>query len=176
MDRSVPSFSDHLGVATEQPVLLELYAHWDELRGQRRFPRRQDLDPATMLGILGNLMVIAVECPTPGERPVFRYRLIGTSVTFAAGYDLTGSSFDDLPDPEFRDYCQALFEHAIRLAKPLSAAGQRWIAGEAWEFDSILLPLSEDGRTIDAFLAALVYPPDWNRGRQPQPSWNWHQN
>lgn len=176
MDRPVPSFGDHLGVVTAQPMLLELYAHWDELRGQRRFPRRQDLDPATMLGILGNLMVIAVERPASGERPVFRYRLIGTSVTFAAGYDLTGSSFDDLPDPEFRDFCQALFEHAVRLARPLSAAGRRWIAGEEWAFDSILLPLSEDGLGVDAFLAALVYPLDCNRGRQPQPSWNWHQD
>lgn len=162
------------GVTTEQPVLLEIYAHWEELRGGRRFPRRQDLDPAAMLGILGSLMVIAVERPAADGPTVFRYRLIGTDVTFSAGYDLTGASFQDLPDPEFRDFCQALFERALDLAEPVSAAGHRWIAGERWAFDSILLPLSEDDRHIDAFLAALVYPAAWNRGLRPQPSWNWH--
>lgn len=174
MGHSSSTFDGHPGVTTSEPVLLELYAHWEELRGERRFPSRRDLDPAAMRGILGNLMVIAVEGTPDGGRPVFRYRLIGTDVTFAAGYDLTGSSFQDLPDPEFRDFCQALFEHALRFARPLSATGRRWIAGERWAFDSILLPLSEDGERVDAFLAALVYPKEANQGRRPQPSWNWH--
>lgn len=165
-------------VTSEHPVLLALHRHWDALRGGRRFPRRRDLDPAAMPRVLESLMVIAVERPAAtggaAARPVFRYRLIGTGVTGAAGYDLTGSSFDELPEPEFRGFCQALFERALELAEPLSAAGRRRIAGETWAFDSILLPLSDEGRSIDAFLAALVYPEEGNRGRRPRPLWNWH--
>lgn len=165
-------------VTTGQPVLLDLYRHWTALRGERRFPRRQEVDPAGMWRLIENVMVIDVEYPPvdpqAGSRPVFRYRLIGTGVTFAAGYDLTGSSFDDLPDLEFRAFCQSLFERALALAEPVSAAGERMIAGERWAFDSILLPLSEDDQRIDAFLAALIYPKDLNRGLRPNPSWNWH--
>ncbi|MEX0758880.1 MAG: PAS domain-containing protein [Tistlia sp.] len=165
-------------VTTGQPVLLALYRHWTALCGERRFPRRRDVDPAGMWRLIENVMMIEVAYPAVGSpadsRPVFRYRLIGTGVTFAAGYDLTGSSFDDLPDLEFRAFCQSLFERALALAEPVSAAGERTIDGERWAFDSILLPLSEDDRRIDAFLAALVYPRNWNRGRRPKPPWNWH--
>jgi hypothetical protein len=131
-----------------------------------------------MRQVLGNVMVIGVEHP-PAEgdapaRPLFRYRLIGTGVTVAAGYDLTGASFDDLPDREFGAFCQALFERALALGEPVSAAGHRRIAETFWAFDSIVLPLSQDGRSVEAFLAALVYPREWNKGRQPRPHWNWH--
>lgn len=166
------------GVTTEQPVLLALLGHWEALRGERGFVRRQDLDPAGMRQILENVMVIGVEDPPAGAgapaRPLFRYRLIGTGLTVAAGYDLTGASFDDLPDRTFGGFCQTLFERAVVLGTPISATGRRRIGGAQWAFDSIVLPLSQDGGTVDAFLAALVYPGEWNRGRQPRPPWNWH--
>ena len=168
------------GVTTGEPVLLALYHCWGTWRGNRRYPRRQDVDPAGMPGLLENVMLIDVERPAaePGEaaRPVFRYRLIGTGVTFSAGYDLTGSSFDALPDPAFRAFCQTLFEHALVLGEPVSADGSRTLAGQRWSFDSILLPLSEDGRTIGTFLAALVYPKERNLGMRPHPHWNWHRS
>lgn len=179
--------TDHC-VTTDQPELLALHEYWLQARGARAFPRRADLNPVDMRGLLEKVMVIGVErppaAPVAGDggapaaepaRPIFRYRLIGTGVTFSAGYDLTGQSFDDIPDVNFRDFCQTLFERALALGAPLSAAGSRSIAGERWSFDSILLPLTENGETIDGFLAALIYPKDWNGGDQPRPAWNWHQ-
>lgn len=178
MTESEPPAATPAHVTTEQPVLLTLFRHWTELRGGRRFPRRQDIDPAGIRRILENVMMIGVEAPSAAggapSRPVFRYRLIGTGVTLAAGYDLTGRSFEDLPDRAFGAFCQGLFERALDLGEPMSATGERVLAGERWVFDSILLPLSEDDESIDLFLASLVYPKAWNRGLQPRPPWNWH--
>lgn len=170
-----PATESGLLVTTDQPELLALHAYWIAARGDRAFPRRKDIDPAALRAILDKVMIIGAERPGAGGRPRFRYRLIGTGVTFSAGYDLTGQSFDDLPDPQFRAFCQSLFERALTLAEPVSAAGDRMLDGARWAFDSILLPLSEDGATVDAFLAALVYPPAWNDGDLPRPAWNWHQ-
>lgn len=166
------------GVTTNQKTLLVLHRYWAELRGQRSFPRRRDIDPLAVRRLLKDVMLVGVEYPPEqaGQRtrPLFRYRLIGTGVTFAAGYDLTGKSFDDLPDVPFRNFCQILFERALTVRAPLSASGTRTIAGETWAFDSIVLPLSDEGDRIDGFIAALIYPKEWNNGLTPRPNWNWH--
>ncbi|WP_366554795.1 PAS domain-containing protein [Aquibaculum sediminis] len=173
------------GVVTEQQTLLRLHRYWQSLREDRSMPARADIDPAAVHDILKDVMLVEVarrppDSPQPDsqqpDRPLFRYRLIGTGVAQAAGYDLTGATFDDLPEPAFRSLCQRLFEVVLADGKPRSAAGRRRIAGEAWAFDSLVLPLSDTGHTVTGFLAALVYPRDWNRGLWPRPSWNWHRD
>ncbi|WP_322099654.1 PAS domain-containing protein [Aquibaculum arenosum] len=168
------------GIRTEQQRLLRLHRYWLSICGKRPMPTRKDIDPAAVSDILKDVMVVEALSRDPDEaqagRPLFRYRLIGTGVTQAAGYDLTGATFDDLPDPAFRRFCQRLFEGVMADGKPRSAAGRRLIACERWAFDSLVLPLSDTGDLVTGFLAALVYPREWNHGLWPRPSWNWHRN
>lgn len=160
---------EHLN--TISPDLLDLLARWEALRGERRYPARADIDPAAFKPHLGTVMLIA---PRRGERLQFHYRLIGDLIASRAGYDLTGRTFDDLPDPAFRDFCQRLFERALALGEPISATGRRLIAGEPFYFDSLVLPLSTDGVAIDMFLAKLIYPAEMNPAGPPAAPWNWH--
>ena len=152
-------------VGTRETDLLDLLRIWDGLLRGRRWPRRADIDPETFRRHLGELMLIEVD-----RAPLrFRYRLIGAKITEAAGYDMTGETFEDQPDPVFRAFCIALFTEALEHGDPVSAAGTRVIADEPFQFDSLLLPLSSDGERIDQYLAKLVYPKRLNGGRRPKP-------
>ncbi|WP_207482530.1 PAS domain-containing protein [Arenibaculum pallidiluteum] len=152
-------------VVTREPDLLDLLRVWDGLRGSRRWPARGDIDPEAFRLHLGELMLIAVE-----HDPLrFRYRLIGDLITEAAGYDMTHETFEDQPDPVFRDFCLRLFTNALAHGEPVSAAGERTIDGQVFGFDSLLLPLSGDGQSIDQYMAKLVYPRSRNEGRRPEP-------
>lgn len=67
-------------------VLRQLFQYWDEKRGHRSAPSREDIDPAQMVEFLSNVFLIDVE-----EEPRrYRVRLMGTALVHWYGRDLTG--------------------------------------------------------------------------------------
>ena len=62
-------------------VHFDLYAYWDAKRGARSMPARADLEPAEIPVLLPYLMIVGKD----GDQ--FRYRLVGTAVVKAVGYD-----------------------------------------------------------------------------------------
>ncbi len=58
------------------PVTLEIYDHWQYLRGGRPMADRAQIDPVDFKRILPHLLLLDVE----GEPPRFRYRLVGTAI------------------------------------------------------------------------------------------------
>lgn len=77
-----------------QPLLRELYDHWDALRAGRALPRRADFDPFRIPRLLPFLIVNEVERGLGGKLR-FRIRLEGDAVIQARGKGAKGRYLDE---------------------------------------------------------------------------------
>src|SRR6185437_3247279 len=72
--------------AVDQNVLLRrMYDYWVEKAHGRPLPDRRELDPAEISDLLPHLSIVEVV----GDQPRYRFRLIGTQVVAALGFNPT---------------------------------------------------------------------------------------
>lgn len=136
-----------------------LYAYWETVRGDRQTPRRFEIDPAKIAGILPSTFILErVDVDT------YRYRLAGTRVCEIFGHELRGTNFLEGWTPPDR---LSLVRHFAALAKQgaverlhMEAAA---IARSSTPFEVLLLPLRHTGDEIDRVLGAFspLDPPYW---------------
>lgn len=153
-------------IASEDERLRRLYRYWNDRRGDRRFPARQDIDPVDFSFALGRVSLIEVE-----RDPLrFRYRLVSTEVTRHLGYEMTGKYVEDIPEASMRDFVRRFYERALEHQAPLHDGGTVLIERYSWSYEVLLLPLAADGETINMLLiyrrtelptvVSLLSPPD----------------
>ena len=144
-----------------EPVLQDFFAYWDDVRGERRFPSRGDIDPIRMpVPILPHLVLIDV-LPDIGS---FRYRLVGTKIVERVGYELRGRLASDgvVDDPEA--LCQGM-----TLVAGDGQPRHLWLGCDASpqgfrSIEQVFAPLSRSGDHIDMLFGATVFHRD-----PPQP-------
>lgn len=126
--------------------MLEL---WNRMRGAREMPTREEVRPEVLRGHLGWVSLIDVE-----RDPLrFRFRLVGTSVAAGLSRDSSGKYLDVVYGPEFYDVAIGSYLWILDHRRPLRAYGrmEHALRGEIG-FESVDLPFSTDGRTIDMIL------------------------
>ena len=136
------------------PRLQRLYAYWSAKRGQRKMPARGDLDVADMRYVLGNVMLVEVIDAAP---PRFRIRLHGSKLAERAGHELTGKMLDELPRSEFRDNVGQRWAEVAASGEPRHCSRDGRFDGMPYRYESIILPLSADGATVNMELVALIH-------------------
>jgi hypothetical protein len=104
-------------IATIQaPLIHQVHEYWLRKRGDRLLPSWSDIDPAEIVRLLPNLMVVAVE-----HDPLrFFFRLVGTQVAEFRG-DVTGHYVDSVPwnMPATRASVQDSYRMAVESRAPL---------------------------------------------------------
>jgi hypothetical protein len=136
----------------EDPVLFGLWSYWRGKLAGRTMPRRADVDPAEITGLLPYLQLV--------ERVAgrYRYRLTGTAVVAAYGRELTGKFVDEIIPPARR----AVAEHHYNLVyderRPLFVRN-KYTTTKAIDIVAtrLILPLSEDGSTVSMLLMAQTF-------------------
>jgi len=121
-------------------------------------PGRQHIDPVALRAILPFVNLVDVE---RGEHDAlrFRYRLIGTLQTTAAGREISGKYLEDAVAPTFADRIRANMTAVVQQAKPvydrfpMPYADRNFIDSER-----VYFPLARDGRTVDMLLILNFYP------------------
>jgi len=144
-------------VRIEHPTLAAIHDYWDAKRGGRAMPARADINPPQLREHLGWIILVDV-LPDLSD---FRYRLVGTKVARYFGSDGTGQTISEA----FRQYgagaikgVQAVHRKAARDKVAVAARGEAaWLADGFDYFDSIYLPLSDDGETVNMILSAFVF-------------------
>jgi hypothetical protein len=138
------------------PKITQVLRYWHGLRGGREFPTRVDVDPVEIKSTLPHIMITGISY-TPFR--VF-YRLVGTEIVHWAGRDFTNRYADELifddDGQDWTDYYRAV----IDARKPAYGLTD-WIVENRvplW-VESLICPLSSDGRTIDRCLAIEDYEP-----------------
>lgn len=133
--------------------LSSLEAWWRLKRGSRLLPRRSDFMPETLRPWLGNLAIVAVE-----REPVLRFRVVlsGDRLDDYRGFAITGRYVDTLAQ---QGYCTLpRFEACVERREPIRFIHDNSPNSMIYRrMAKLLLPLGEDGMTVDRILVGL-YP------------------
>jgi len=140
------------------PVLKTLYAYWQEIRGNRPAPRRNDIDPSEIVSVLPYLALLDVES-APRR---YRVRLIGTTVVSWYGSDFTGRYLHELDFGSGNSFSYTLLDQIVDRVAPGHMSGEyRKADGRLIRYERVYMPLSNDGEAVDMLLgAALRLPPE----------------
>lgn len=140
----------------ESPVAALALAEWDRLRGARSMPAPADIDPLDMpRHLLPHLLLLDIE-----HRPAlrFRWRLIGTHITKLVQRDRTGRYWDEIYDDQTREMLATGPLWVIEHRRPVRLLGSAYYAGKHHvRSESVDMPLSTDGETVDRLLTVTVY-------------------
>jgi hypothetical protein len=145
--------SDAEPMSLSSPLLRRLYDDW-KVRRHCRIPRRADFDPAALSYILGSLSLIEV-CRDPLR---FRARVHGTRLAQHLGVEFTGKFLDEAAPSEYFRLVAAHLTDVVENERPSFA----WLVNEVvqppiWENESLVLPLSRDGDSVDFLFSAVVH-------------------
>ena len=131
-----------------------LYEYWASKRHGRLMPSRADLDPLDIPRLLPGICLVDV---VPDERR-YVYRLIGTNEARVRGRDPTGLSvmeayFGTSLQSVLVNYDAVTRSCAPHLDRePSLTKDDRFI-----QHETIFLPLSDDGATVNMILVYTVY-------------------
>jgi PAS domain len=137
-------------------LLLEYWNHLAQRLG--RLPKRSEVDPLELpTGLLPNTFLVDVVRSPDAPAPRFRFRLLGAAIT-ARETIRPGQYLDDrtdpVPDAMMRQYLDCL-ERRINIR----GANLAWDhpTKEFISYHVMLLPLSDDGTTVDTLIGLAVY-------------------
>ena len=121
----------------------QLYAYWDELRGARSAPERDDIDPGAIRGILADTFIL--EFNAQGAFPM---RIVGTRTNALFLRELRGAPFLDLWREDDRQEMRAILASVADEAQPfvIGAAGTP-LGFAPVDIEMLLLPLRHHGHT-----------------------------
>ena len=136
-----------------------LFHYWNKVRGDRKMPRRFEIEPGKITAILPSTFILErIDAET------YRFRLAGTHVCEIFGTELRGANFLDGWSATDR---LSLVRHFAALAKQgavetihLEAAP---LARASTPFEVVLLPLHHMSDDVDRVLGAFspLDPPHW---------------
>ncbi len=134
-----------------------LYDLWHGIAQQRK-PRREDFPPERLHPWLGRVLLVErVGMAGSATPPSLRYRLIGSYLAADRGFDLTGKSLDEHPDPDFGKLMHRLGLEALRLGRPAWYRGDGYTpSGYSLRIEGIALPITSRGEDYDMLLVCQV--------------------
>lgn len=136
------------------PRLKDAFAYWQSKQAGRAMPGRRDIDPTEMPRLLPYLLLIDVL-----RRPLdFRYRLVGTEVRNLSKEDYTGRRFSEVPGKGQGSVVWQNCEQVVLTKAPYSRTPP-YVGPDRYvrDCESLLLPLSDDGRTVDMILKVISF-------------------
>lgn len=123
----------------DNAILAKLWAYWLAKRGNRAMPCHDDILPFEIPRLLPHLILL--ERTNEGR---FRYRLMGTAVVAAHGFDGTHKLIDEVFSEPRRGiasrHCALAFERALPMFTPTNYASP---AGVDYQTSVLLLPISD---------------------------------
>jgi hypothetical protein len=133
-----------------------LLRYWHGLRNGREFPARADIDPSEIKVALPHIMIAGISY----DRFRVIYRLVGTEIVHWAGLDFTNRYADELIfDDDGRDWTD-YYRAVVEARKPAYGLSDWLVEGRVplW-VETVICPLSSDGRTIDRCISIEDYEP-----------------
>ena len=121
----------------------QLYAYWNELRGARSAPERDDVDPGAIRGVLADTFILEFDA-----QRAFPMRIVGTRTNALFLRELRGAPFLDLWREQDRQEMRAVLAGVADEAQPFLIGASGTPPGFApVEIEILLLPLRHHGDT-----------------------------
>ncbi|WP_341898880.1 PAS domain-containing protein [Ferrovibrio terrae] len=140
-----------------------------------KLPGRQHVDPLAIRAMLAFTNLVDVIREDGKLR--FRFRLIGTVQSTAAGREISGRYLEDAVLPEFADRIRANMTAVVEQGLPIyDRFGMPHPDRDFIDTERIYFPLARDGKTVDMLLILNGYPDEAEKraasgaseGRPPQ--------
>ena len=128
--------------------LQALLALWNERRGGKQMPSRDDLPVTTLRPWLGNLALIDLT----GAAPYFR--LCGTGLHARFGGEMTRKKLDTLDDARDGKDLRLCIAKVRNTFSPVQMTHEADMPGGKMIFHELCAPLAHDGTHIDTVLFA----------------------
>jgi len=142
-------------LSEENAIVL---AYWISKAGTRAMPARGDLDPVPDLRELSQYLFL-VDVRDDGQ--AFHFRLVGSGLVDYLGADVTGKSLDELakgeqPFAEFKEQFSEAISARATVRGVFHIPSQ--FTFHKMPFERLILPLSDDGRTVNMLLGTVNLP------------------
>jgi hypothetical protein len=131
--------------------LTRLYQYWIEKKGNRLAPSRTDIAPEDIPKILPWVFIME----RVGDR--LRYRLAGSAFTQMYGGSLTGRFLDEIDLDHITASYIGQYEQSAKTMTPVASTWRfTKLDGRYLDYERLILPLSQDGRSANMFLCGAV--------------------
>jgi len=134
------------------PDILRMLAYWEDKRHGRAMPRRADIDPAELVGMLPNIMLIDVVA----DDRRFVYRLVGTGEVQVRGNDPTGKSVREGYFAATPEAAEGNYEMVCKTRAPFYEEDNFQVVDRFICESNLFLPLSEDDNTVNKILVFSI--------------------
>ena len=143
----------------DSPVLRAGVAYWRTIRGDRPFPRREDLRPRDIQGLLPYMALLKVI----GGGEDFEHRIVGDILVQAFAVPMQNRRFSEIEieAPELMASCYPLFREVVNTRAPVAWRHKTGHDNTDFVFvdsEVVLLPL---GTTVVDHV--LVFEVHWSR-------------
>ncbi|GAA0549808.1 hypothetical protein FHS83_001166 [Rhizomicrobium palustre] len=139
-------------------VLRSAVAHWQELRGARRYPAREELVPSRFASALRHMALVRV---IDGGAD-FEYRIVGETLAGAFSVPLHYQKLGGIETEAFNT-TKVVGGVYRRCLSSGEAFGVRGVTGKNarsvafTHFESVVLPIGPSDREIDHLLTFMIY-------------------
>ena len=135
-------------------------SYWRMLKAGRKLPARSDIAPREIRAILKNIVLLKV---IDGGKD-YEYRITGDAQVQAYGFSFRDMRISHITAaaPDLGRMMHDLYERVRVTAEPFAVRG--WVGREVKDarfvyYESVFLPLGEDGETVDHIVVVSVYVP-----------------
>jgi hypothetical protein len=132
------------------PNTVAIYRYWLRKCGDRRMPRRADIDPLDMpKGLLPGICLVDVV----SDHRRYVYRLVGTADAEVRGFDPTGKSVrDGFFGPSIDDVLSNYDRVVASKAPHIDLQHYTATTGRYTTEETLFMPLSDDGEKVNIVL------------------------
>ena len=134
------------------PDILKMLTYWEGRCQGRTMPRRSDIDPADLVGLLPNVMLVDV---VDDDRR-FVYRLVGTGEVQVRGHDPTGKSVRDGYFAATPEEAERRYETVCTTRVPFYEVDNFQVVDRYICEANLFLPLSDDDQTVNKILVFSI--------------------
>jgi hypothetical protein len=132
-------------IVLSSPMLRRLLDHWRGLPpGEGGLPGPRALDPLDVKWALGAISLVDVAGDPPDCR--FRYALDGSWQVERYGFDMTGKTLEQFPEPETRELIRGSYLELVAERRPLARRRDLMLDGRHRRYEALLLPFGDSGR------------------------------
>lgn len=141
-------------LALKSPINQRGFDYWNQKRGSKALPARDDIDPSEILKILPHVFLLDVR-PEPLD---FRYRLIGNKMDEHMTGSYTGLWMSEIPHQKAPSRIWASCRQVVEQKQPLSSDTP--YVGKHKEFlttEDLIMPLSDDGEQVNMLFVTVGF-------------------
>jgi hypothetical protein len=131
------------------PMVRAMFAYWHGKRGERMAPQPRDIEPGELKRLLPYIAISDVLL----DPLDLRFRLVGTSIVEAVGYDFTGKRFSEMPVTTGTERWLAHYARVVDRKGPHYGRYRGELGPDSVRYvDHGAFPLSHGGDKVDRII------------------------